>query len=196
MCRKQTPSHQIGRTLFPSNSIVPRPSIQVMKTYPIIISQTFPKSHPKAGQPTGFVEGVRTRKKLHTIRKSVDFWIDRIQRIGRGEGVLSVRTWSGKPYRSPQIEVCSFPNEEAEVKPSYEYAKRVSETEFLIFDREHDLIKNKWGLQIPSTKLAENDGLSHQDFLDWFRDVKTGEVTVIIHFQSQSYHNQFLSDKP
>lgn len=42
--------------------------------------------------------------KRHTIRPNHDLWAKRAEKINRGEAVLSLREWSGLPYRSKQIE--------------------------------------------------------------------------------------------
>jgi hypothetical protein len=42
--------------------------------------------------------------KKHTIRTNYDLWARRAEKINHGEAVLSLRQWSGKPYRSKQEE--------------------------------------------------------------------------------------------
>lgn len=44
-------------------------------------------------------------EKIHTIRANYDLWAKRFEEIERGEACLAVRKWTGKPYRSPQIEI-------------------------------------------------------------------------------------------
>ena len=97
-----------------------------MKTYYLTLSQTFPAKHPRKGEPTWFKEkvmdaicvahGIDRRPKgiiyglhgykLHTIRANYELWKKRFEEIERGEACLSVRQWSGKPYRSKMIEIC------------------------------------------------------------------------------------------
>lgn len=141
----------------------------------ITFLRTFPSYHPKAGQPTHFVEkiwnsitelGLPHFKnkdfsddfmwsilplsnygcKYHTIRAG-NRW-----KVG---DKFSPRVWSGKPYNSKQIIIA----------PDIE-------------------IKNIWifevtpldGIQMPEAKaittvtdLAKNDGLELRDFYDWFQ---------------------------
>lgn len=96
-----------------------------MKTYVITLSQVFPTWHKRAGEPTkfraAFLSGQTCSKckkrnpamctgecfsglKIHTIRANYPLWLKRITEVQQGKAVLSVRQWSGKPYRSPQIE--------------------------------------------------------------------------------------------
>lgn len=97
-----------------------------MKTYVITLSQVFPTWHKRAGEPTkfraAFLSGQTCSKckkrnhamctsecfsglKIHTIRANYPLWLKRITEVQQGKAVLSVRQWSGKPYRSPQIEI-------------------------------------------------------------------------------------------
>ena len=73
-----------------------------MKTHVLIVSRTFPKKHPKAGQPTYFdskilltidptihavveLDGeVTTEKKLTTIRSNYELWKKRIDEVNQG----------------------------------------------------------------------------------------------------------------
>lgn len=71
-----------------------------MTTYVLTVSEFFPKTHNKAGLPTGFINAISNKTKLHTIRGNYDLWAKRFEKINKGEAVLSVRYWSGKPYNS------------------------------------------------------------------------------------------------
>ncbi|WP_304137364.1 hypothetical protein, partial [Mesonia mobilis] len=73
-----------------------------IKTYVIIVSSYFPKTHSKAETPTGFIENIGNNK-LHTLRAGYHNWKKKFEAIEKGEAILSVRTWSATPYRSPQI---------------------------------------------------------------------------------------------
>lgn len=139
----------------------------------LTFSRYFPKGHPKAGQPTFFVEnilkGIHKVKdgyvygecalKLHTIRAG-DRW-----NVG---DMASLRVWSDKPYRSKQIEFA-----QVEVKKTW------------AFDLIADHISVEWfingqqmGYYTPKTaseyrnpdlfKVAKNDGLAIEDFATWF----------------------------
>lgn len=74
------------------------------KTYVLMLSEFFPKTHNKAGMPTEFKEKVLNKKKIHTIRANFPLWEKRIKEVQEGRAVLSIRQWTGEPYRSKQVE--------------------------------------------------------------------------------------------
>lgn len=136
----------------------------------IMCSRHFPKGHPKAGQPTHLVEKIEacladiipgwemsktftlhewepyyncTMPKCHTIRAG--------KRFKPGETV-SLRVWSGAPYRSKQIEFA-----QVEVKKAWDI--EINEFWFINGDiLEQDKV----------VELANNDGLAYDDFINWF----------------------------
>lgn len=141
----------------------------------IIFSRVFPANHPKAGQPTYFVEKFLSsinyinndEERLFNPRLSVDRFGPKHHTIRAGSrwkagDKFSPRVWSGKPYNSKQIIIA----------PDIE-------------------IKKVWNFEIKNGQLllggyaiyqyadvAENDGLSGEDFLAWFRFPKpfTGQI--------------------
>lgn len=157
----------------------------------LICSRHFPKWHPKAGQPTYFVEQILSSilprplsvglhefpaaargyindfmvidglQKNHTIRPGSRFKV--------GE-MVSLRIWSDKPYRSKQIE---FAQVEVKKVWSIEINNRFGAASFevvingVIYSQLHygnDKDVNKPGLIM----LAKNDGLELDDFTSWF----------------------------
>lgn len=76
-----------------------------MKTYVIILSEKFPTTHPRKGQETEFGRSFLNGKKIHTIRGNFPLWEKRLKEVQEGRAVLSVRQWTGVPYRSPQKEL-------------------------------------------------------------------------------------------
>ena len=137
------------------------------KTYVITVSKTFPVKHPRAGQLTNFESLIKSKDKIHTIRKNAKLWDKRAQKINKGEAVLSVREWTGKPYRSKQRELFRFD----EVG-----------TEFINIKSEEDF-------PIVAETFAKNDGLSMIDFFNWF-DFSVDEVYIILHFTNFRYAKQ------
>ena len=99
-----------------------------MKTYVITLSKRFPTGHNRAGEPTHFWEKFikgrdnysciyrdfweTTIPKIHTIRANYPLWKKRIAEVERGEACLSIRQWTGKPYRSKQVEIARLTKEE------------------------------------------------------------------------------------
>lgn len=103
----------------------------------------------------------------------------------RGDFYLSVRQWSGKPYRSKQREIHTIDTPIGVQRIQINY--------------HHDYHANKpyltariiGGNDIDVAALAKNDGLSLSDFADWFFGKEPqGDMTfngVIIHFTDFRY---------
>ena len=145
------------------------------KTFVLIVSKYFPKTHKRAGQSTGFVESlsklfVGNFNKIHTIRSNYDLWAKRVKLINEGKAILSIRYWSGKPYNSKQIEIVRLE------KAGIECLKTPDDFVFASID----------GVLTDWSNVAKNDGLSFDDFCDWFK-VRQKEPMAIIHFTEYRY---------
>ena len=137
-----------------------------MKTYVLTLSKNFPASHPNAGQATNFgIEFIDREEfyssnggihKTHTIRANYPFWEKRFEDIERGNGCLSVRQWSGKPYCSKQIELERLTKEDG---IGLQQIRVDSDMTIAKIDKK----------QFNCYMVAHNDGLSYQDWLDWFK---------------------------
>lgn len=164
----------------------------------------FPKTHPRAGQPTYFVDNI-TRgllgesetvdiehdffdffefsedapsiPKIHTVRSNYAHWQKRIEEVQNGTAVLSLRVWSGRPYMSQQVRVKDFTASDG---IGVQLIQRVSNNDFLV-----NMIGNR--VRIGVSELATFDGLSVEDLFDWFKDWKMYEVKAIIHFTEFRY---------
>ncbi len=168
-----------------------------MKTYVITLSQYFPATHPRKGQPTGFAENVAFKthleldktiggyrivqgSKRHTIRANYPLWAKRFEQIERGEACLSIRQWSGKPYASKQLEIARLAKEDGIglQKLIYQKENRLSPARYTIEDCEID-----------TSMLAENDGLTLSDWEAWFSNPKydLSKPLAIIHFTKFRY---------
>ena len=149
-----------------------------MKTYYLTLSQVFPSTHPRAGEPTYFRENLR-RIKLHTIRANYDFWRKRFEKIAAGEAVLSVREWVGKPYgkHSSMRELALLTREDGIGIQKLEF-KEISKG-FVAAAVD--------GKAWPREVIANNDGLSLKDWRDWFKNYDHSKPMAIIHFTSQRY---------
>lgn len=143
-----------------------------MKTYVLTVSIVFPKTHPRAGQPTYFPEKIKAGTKIHTIRDNLELWQHRAREINAGRGILSVRIWTGKPYASKQEEIMRF--EEIGIQS-------IERTPLGWFIDMYDT-------DILTEQIARNDGLMYQDFADWFRGSwEEDEPKAIIHFTKYRY---------
>lgn len=153
-----------------------------MKTYVLIVSTHFPKGHINEGKETYFVDRIHYGSilgftapgyKKHTIRRNYELWKKRFEQIDKGKARLSVRIWTGKPYRSKQKEVYSFSKSDG-----IGVQKLEKDFGWFIDDRDSD---------VTNVELSANDGLTTKEFIDWFRDVKRNEPLAIIHFTPFRY---------
>lgn len=141
-----------------------------MKTYVIILSRTFPKKHSRSGMQTNFFENLFTSK-IHTIRTNYQLWKKRFEKIENGEACISIRYWSGEPYKSKQVEHIRLTKEDGiglqrlDVFPHGYFVKRCL---------------------IPISFLAQNDGLNVRDFVEWFKGNDSNEL-ALIHFTKKRY---------
>lgn len=152
-------------------------------TYVLTISENFPKTHSRSGDPTNFVQSISDLIKLHTIRGNYDLWENRFKKIESGEACLSIRVWEGKPYNSSQKEIFNLTN-----KDGIGIQKLESE-EMILTSR--DCIKTKDGRvfipRVEMKNLATHDGLSLPDFKEWFKGYDLSEPMAIIHFSRFRY---------
>jgi hypothetical protein len=143
--------------------------------YVLTVSQRFPKGHIREGQETKFINQIASWSKIHTIRGNYELWAKRAEKINRGEAILSVRVWEGKPYNSKQREVYVFKGIGVE-KVQYDILLG-----WFINDIDSDY---------KTEDFAKNDGLSVEDFKSWFKGKDFTEPKVIIHFSNFRYNRQ------
>lgn len=160
-----------------------------MKRYRLPLSRVFPAAHPREGEETNFFNKIQfTRNalnsespvlgqydiKLHTIRKNVEYWSKRIDEILKGNAVLEVYEWTGAPYKSKAKTLFTLDKDSG-----IGYQKlELTPLGWFINDYDSD---------VDSQTLAKNDGLSYEDFKNWFKKVKLNEPMIIIHFTSFRY---------
>jgi len=157
-----------------------------LKTYVITVSRYFPQYHPRKGEETGFVEKIQSGEKIHTIRGSIELWQKRIEQVQKGEAVLSLRYWSGRPYNSPQVEFKVLTAaDNIEMQQVYINLDIPSIPAFYMSEYKSRDID---GFPLVG-RIPENDGLSIVDFAQWF--LKGGydlsKPMVIIHFTNFRY---------
>lgn len=161
-----------------------------MKTYVITLSNVFPATHPKAGIPTGFQHKLQAALngwkdhafiKLHTIRANYQLWEKRFEQIKRGDACLSIRQWSGKPYASKQIEIARLTKEDGIGLQKFE----VSTNYAGINNWMHFRIDDK--VYISINDIPNKDGLSREDWINWFKNYDLSKPMAIIHFTKFRY---------
>lgn len=151
-----------------------------MKKYIITLSKFFLKQHIRAGEETGFKDSFLKGKKVHTIHANYNLWEARIKEVQEGKAVLSIRQWSGLPYRSKQDEITELSKEDGVGIQKLTFNKD-SNGEFFLEDFDID------GKYIDFDKLAANDGLLTEDWYRWFKKYDLSKPMAVIHFTSFRY---------
>ena len=170
----------------------------------ITFSTKFPAYHPKAGQPTYFVEKILSgllkmeskglADAIYESRKwlscnDVDSFLEVVEsqtpkfhtiRAGHRFKVgdmFSPRIWSGRPYNSKQIILA--PDLKVEKVWNFEIYKEG----IILTNKEGELYGSPslWG------DLAKNDGLELKDFLDWFQYPKPFKGQIICWSKNVNY---------
>ena len=142
----------------------------------LMLSTAFMKGHSKAGKPTEFKAKLLAGTKLHTIRGNFEWWQRKAQQINAGEMDLSIRQWSGKPYRSQQVEVA-----------------RLSHLEVQRFEAAYgstDPQPRVWidGCEVADVEqVAHNDGLELAEWQEWFFKHTNHFEGVVLQFTSFKY---------
>lgn len=169
------------------------------KIYYLTLSEAFPSTHIRAGQPTNFEDAFKAGQvfnrgseclhrhpKLHTIRANYEFWRKRFEKIKTGEACLSIREWIGRPYGkdSYQREIARLTHEDGIGIQKLEFRRKEGTAKFV------DGILRPFadGKRIDRTeRLANNDGLSFEDWEAWFKDYDLSKPMAIIHFTKFRY---------
>ena len=180
-----------------------------MKTYVLLVSRTFPKGHKREGEETFFVEKIfnvltggycymickskndcklcsfekySNEIKIHTCRRNYELWAKRIKEVQEGKAILSLRYWQDERGRSVKG------NEQVEFarlgKDSGVGVQKLSFDEGSLMQT-YANINNDYNVNI--WNLAKNDGLSIEDFKDWFKNYDLSKPMAIIQFTEFRY---------
>lgn len=159
-----------------------------------MLSKVFPATHSRKGQSTYFSQKVQAAHyptmsdetpKLHTIRENYDLWLKRIAEVRAGDAEICLRQWTGKPYRSKTVEIirlgCNDGVGIQKLNFGWRGDKQVPVIEGWYMDGECGSKK----------ELAKNDGLSLEDWQEWFKghekDTVYDKPLAIIHFTPFRY---------
>jgi hypothetical protein len=155
-----------------------------MKTFVLMISKTFPKTHPIAGEPTYFAEKIARVEKIHTIRENYELWRKRVVEVQNGLAEISLRQWSGLPYKSIQVEIGRLTQKD-EIGIQWVYMNDALVSLNKVRIRSEPAMRAEF---ICAFDLAKNDGLTFHAFCDWFNLSKQRYITGgIIHFTGFRY---------
>lgn len=148
--------------------------------YRIPVSVTFPATHPKRGEETGFIDKIGLGDKLHTIRGNYSLWAKRFEKIQSGEAVLELYYWSGRPYASKAVTICQIGKDDGIGIQKLQFvASSIEGVGIPIVEHVKGTIKTEI--------LAQNDGLSDEDFRAWFKGYDLTSTMAIIHFTPFRY---------
>ena len=140
----------------------------------LMIAKNFLAYHKKAGQSTEFEAKIKDKEKVHTIRPNYEKWKEKIEEVKSGKAELVLKQWDGRPYHSTPNKLFIF-----DAKDDVEVSKLTKTADgFFVNDTK----------KVKPEDLAKNDGLSLQDFEDWFKVFPT-EPMAILHFNSFRYEN-------
>lgn len=144
----------------------------------VTLCKSFPATHQRAGELTNFEDKIGRGVKIHTIRyNGKNVWDQRYKDIKAGRKYLSVREWTGRPYNSEQREFARYDRiglQKITIVKSFVHP----EPQIWIDDK-----------HVPAQVVANNDGLSVEDFTNWFFGKGEDNVFegVIIHFTDFRY---------
>ena len=140
----------------------------------LMIAKNFLAYHKRAGQATDFEAKIKAKEKLHTIRPNFDKWKEKIEEVKSGKAELVLKQWEGRPYHSTPNKLSIYDD-----KDDVDVSKLTKTADgFFVNDT----------IKVEPEDLAKNDGLSLQDFEDWFKVFPT-EPMAILHFNSFRYEN-------
>lgn len=141
----------------------------------VILSKTFVPKHPRKGQETDIKAKVTDGRKVHTCRCNYEYWRAKIEKITSTGGILSVRQWSGRPYHTSQEIIADIPANVAgvqklELRRELCVGKHFGEgnPEPVVTTLDYDWTAEVDGRPVPLEILAENGGLTVEDFKAWF----------------------------
>ena len=127
-----------------------------------MVSRFFPKAHKRAGEETGFVEKILKGVKVHTIRANLKRWEYIAEEVNSARAYVSLRYWENKPYRSKQIEY-----------------GRLHYLTVMKLERNEQGAPVINGVKTSWAAVAFYDGLTFEDFQDWFKDYPNKPMAVI-----------------
>ena len=140
----------------------------------LMIAKNFLAYHKRAGQATEFEAKIKDKDKVHTIRPNYEKWKEKIEEVKSGKAELVLKQWEGRPYHSTPNKLFIF-----DAKDDVDVSKLTKTADgFFVNDT----------IKVEPEILAKNDGLSLQDFEDWFKVFPT-EPMALIHFNSFRYEN-------
>ena len=119
-----------------------------------------------------------TALKLHTLRGDLQKWTKYFELIKAGTHYLSVREWAGRPRQSAQVEVLRLTKDNLIGLQRLDFVFDKTGKSFTV------MVDRK---VIPVDKLANNDGLSLNDWLAWMKDEDLTQPMAVVQFTQFRY---------
>ncbi len=184
-----------------------------IKTYVLPISRQFLSTHTRSGEPTYFPEKILnaqipcglisketvdrfakcqydfnydvfwSESKIHTIRANYELWAKRIEEVRKGEAIISLRFWAGKPYHRDKNGI----GQVAFMTLDKDSGIGVQKLTFLDGNIYNPSITTHVDGLIKYKNLSLNDGLQFNDFENWFEKYDLWKPLAIIHFTNFRY---------
>jgi hypothetical protein len=130
-----------------------------------------------------FESAIVCGEKIHTLRKNYLFWKRRITNAGE----KSIRYWNDKPRRSPQVIIKNITNYTPSGKYGVQEVCKINDGKSFYSPFSFYLVEgHEQKMHLDLSVLAKNDGLTLQEFIDWFKDYPEGQM-ALIHFTSFRY---------
>src|SRR5690606_34440424 len=143
----------------------------------ITFSRVYPPYHPKAGQPTYFIEKIWAslnrpvicNNKLKKESSNDDIIWPKYHTIRAGHrwkvgDWFSPRVWSGKPYNSKMITIAP----DIQIKKVWDFEMDILVVCSIAKPGEQQIYKLCYDEDMDE-RIAKNDGLSPEDWYWWFR---------------------------
>lgn len=118
-------------------------------------------------------------RKIHTIRANYLLWEKRIADVQRGEAVLSIRQWMGRPYMSKQTTIATLTAEDG---VGLQQLTDIDTNAYCFYPCVR--IDKR---DIDKVFVAKNDGLTLDDWREWFKKYDISKPLAIIHFTKFRY---------
>ena len=128
--------------------------------------------------------------KIHTIRTNLERWMKIMQKVQEGKALISVRQWKGRPYEkgNVQVEIARLGKDDGvglQTLSVMEYTDADDGIKRAVY-----CIDGKPMPMLTLKQIAENDGLTVEDWKAWFTGMTFDKPLPIIHFTSFRYGGQ------
>lgn len=157
-----------------------------MICYVLFIAEKFPLQHKRKGDQTNFYELILRKHKLHTVRANYEWWEKRFIKIYAGKAYLSLRMWSGKPYRSKQIELLRLDRSHGVGLQKLGFIEMMMTCKPVVAQGDRIYKSDISNVET----IATNDGLLFDDFQNWFKDYDLSKDMAILHFTEFRYKEE------